>query len=265
MPVFKWCVLVAVSVGLAEACSSASPTSPAPVSMPAPQVQQPSETASIWVDDFDGPDLDSAIWNVENGRGTFGGAEQVFRPANVSTTNGILRLQARRESSGGRAYTSGAVTTRFKKTFGPEFRLEVRAQIPAFRGGWPAIWTREGAMPNPDVGVEIDLMESIGDGNVVYNTLHLWNAPAHQQILQCAPHGRAYATAMHTYAVEVKAGQIRWFIDDVQTCGPSNVVPSLPSHLIMNLSVGGSWPGPPDSASEFPQNFDIDYVRITPL
>lgn len=262
MPRLIRTVFVFVAGCTIAACSSTNPVTPTILSPPAttaPQLPAP----TVWVDEFDGLSLDGTVWNIENGSGTFGGDGQAFRPANVTVSDGMLRLQARRESSGGRDYTSGAVTTRFKKTFGPEFRLEVRARIPAFRGGWPAIWTREGQMPNPDIGVEIDVMESIGDGTVVYNTLHAWNAPAHQQVLQCAPHNEDYSAAMHTYAVEVRGGEVRWFIDDVQTCGPSTVTPVVSSYLILNLSVGGAWPGPPDPADMTPQNFDIDYVRVT--
>lgn len=238
---------------------------PVPEPVPDPPAPAPSGWVLTWADEFEGTALDPAVWNIENSTtNSYGGNLQAWRPANVTLANGVLRLTGRRESSGGRQYTSGAVNTRLKQTFGPEFRLEVRANIPAFRGGWPAIWTREGLMPNPDRGVEIDVMENIGDPNVVYQVQHTWNlnGSSHQQILSCAPYRQSFAGQMHVYAVEVVGGQTRWSIDGQPSCGPSNVTPQQASHLLLNLSIGGSWPGPPDGAATGPWHFDIDYVRV---
>src|SRR5690606_13351184 len=216
----------------------------------APAFAQSSQSWVLtWSDEFNGSGLDTSAWNVEDSTtSSYGGTEQAWRPANVTVSNGVLRLTGRRESAGNRQYTSGAVNTRGKRTFGPDFRLEVRANIPAFRGGWPAIWTREGTMPNPDVGVEIDVMENIGDPNVVYQVQHKWNLDGqpHQKAIECAPFRQSFAGQWHVYAVEVVGGRTTWYIDGVQTCGPSNAAPASASHLLLNLSIGGSWPGSPD-------------------
>jgi beta-glucanase (GH16 family) len=226
------------------------------------------EWVLVWSDEFNGSTLDPGSWNIESGTTwSYGSNLQYWSPANVVVEDGMLRLISKRESLGGKAYTSGAVTTKGKRTF-VEGRLEVRARLPKGQGLWPAIWTREADMPSPDNGAEIDLMEMLGnDPTRIYMTNHSWGTSAddghHTQHLQCQYSGSDFSAEFHTYAIEVDSGALRWFIDGVQQCGPTAVgLPSIPNHLLLNASIGGVWGGDPDATTVFPQYFDIDYVRL---
>src|SRR5690606_19276377 len=110
----------------------------------------------------------------------------------------------------------------------------------------------------------IDVMENIGDPNVVYQVQHKWNLDGqpHQKAIECAPFRQSFAGQWHVYAVEVVGGRTTWYIDGVQTCGPSNAAPASASHLLLNLAIGGSWPGGPDGSGAFPQHFECGYVRV---
>jgi len=250
-------------VGTAPPVVTPPPVVEPPVTPPPPPPVTPAPQGWVldWSDEFDGAAVDTSIWNVISGVGTYGGTQQTFNPANVTVNNGVLRLQARKEGSGSRPFTSGAVTSQNKRTFAPEFRLEIRASLPVFRGVWSMLWTREGTMPNPDVGVEIDVMENIGDSAVSYFTLHRWNGSSNQTVTQCAPYKPGY-TGMHTFAVEVVGGKATWFLDGVQVCGPANDAPRIASYLIMDLAIGGTWGGTADVNQAMPQNMDIDFVRV---
>ena len=219
-----------------------------------------------WADEFTGSAVDTSIWSVENSTSeSYGGNLQAWRPANVTVSGSNLTLQSRRESSGGKSYTSGAITTKNKKTFGPgDFRLEVSADLPVGQGVWPAIWMREGSMPNPDTGTEIDLMELLGqDPRRVYMTQHVWNQGTHvARPAACEATDQDYTTGFHTYMIEKVGGTLRWYIDGVVRCTSTTNAPVQPSYLLINTSIGGAWPGPPSASTPFPQNFVIDYVRL---
>lgn len=262
---------MAIAAGALVGCSSNGPTRPTPIPPPpagspgdpgGPPSGNPPPVGTVWIDEFDGDAIDTTSWNVEDSTTTrYGGTEQAWRPANVVVRDGQVHLISRRESAGGRQYTSGAINTRGKRTFRVPFRVEVRARIPFGRGIWPAIWIREG-QTNTAVIQEIDIMESIGDPFTVWMTNHTW-MPQHQQHASCTKTGEDMSAAMHTYAVEVTEDRIRWFIDGIELCSSTVGIPTDTNHLLINTSIGGSWPGPPDGSTPFPQTFSIDYVRIS--
>jgi beta-glucanase (GH16 family) len=219
----------------------------------------------VWSDEFSGSSIDTTYWNVESSSTSgYGGTLQYWTPQNVVLQNGLLRLISKQESMGGKQYTSGALTTKGKMTFSGDFRLEIRAKLPKGQGIWPAMWTREGQMPSPNNGAEMDLMEMLGNNpSLIYMTHHHWSGSSDTVEAQCSYSGPDYSADFHTYTLEIDSGALRWYIDGVQRCGPSTAgLPTQPSHLLLNTSIGGSWPGSPDGTTVFPQYFDIDYVRI---
>ncbi len=188
-----------------------------------------------------------------------------------------------------RNYTSARLRTKdlFEFTYG---RVEIRAQLPGGQGAWPALWMLPtdyvyGGWP---VSGEIDIMEAVNldtaAANEVHGTLH-YGMPWPQW----SSHGDAfegdldYTNAFHVYAMEWEADQIRWFVDGVhyqtQTSegwynylwsgqddgfGPANDRAPYDQdfHLLMNLAIGGDWPGAPDTGWEANREFLIDYVRV---
>jgi beta-glucanase (GH16 family) len=236
----------------------------------------------VWSDEFDGARLDYNKWAVEeNAHGGGNGEEQFFvdRPENVRVENGNLIIEARKErfeSSGQlRQYTSGRIRTKYRADW-KYGRVEVRAKLPTGRGLWPAIWM----LPTQDhyggwaASGEIDIMELIGhEPNTVHGTLHYgsqWPHNVHTGKPFVLASG-TFAGDFHVFALEWEQGVIRWSVDgalyQTQTewrsdGGPFPAPFDQPFYLILNVSVGGQWPGPPDAETVFPQRMLVDYIRV---
>ena len=236
----------------------------------------------VWSDEFDGTRLDYTKWAVEeNAHGGGNGEEQFFvdRPENVRVENGNLVLEARKEqfeSSGQlRQYTSGRIRTKHRADW-KYGRIEVRAKLPTGRGLWPAIWM----LPTQEhyggwaASGEIDIMELIGhEPNTVHGTLHYgskWPHNVHTGKPFVLSSG-TFADDFHVFALEWEQGAIRWSVDgalyQTQTewrtdGGPFPAPFDQPFYLILNVSVGGQWPGPPDAKTVFPQRMLVDYIRV---
>ena len=244
---------------------------PPPVVVP-PPAPAPTGWVQTWADEFDGTAIDTTRWNVTNSStSTYGGTDAYYRPQNVVVGGGTATLWARRESFSGKSYTSGAITSQNKWTVGPDdFRIEVRADLPTGAGVWPAIWTREGTMPSPDTGVEVDIVEFLGhEPTRIYEVQHVWQQGTHlRRPAYCdawAPNGQTWVSGFHTYGFEREGGTMRWLIDGEVRCTSTQDLPVKPSYLMINVSLGGAWPNitvPLSSSTPMPQAFVIDYVRL---
>jgi beta-glucanase (GH16 family) len=127
-------------------------------------------------------------------------------------------------------------------------------------GGWPS-------------GGEIDIMENIGkEPNIVHGTMH---GPGYSGANGIGgpfalPEGERFADGFHLFAVEWEPNVIRWYVDNqlYETNTPANLpegsewVYDHPFYLILNVAVGGGWPGYPDDTTVFPQTMKVDYVRV---
>jgi beta-glucanase (GH16 family) len=231
-----------------------------------------------WHDEFDGQSLDHGKWVEETGDPKNGNDEKQFytaRPENLRLVDGKLVIEARREDHGGMAYTSARIKTQglVERTYG---RYEARIKIPRGQGIWPAFW-----MLGADIGQvgwprsgEIDIMENIGkEPAIVHGTLHGpgysgANAFGQPQALDAGKGEGSFADDYHLYAVEWEPGEIRWYRDDIlyHTARPDSVkgdwVFEHPFFVILNLAVGGYWPGYPDATTVLPQQMLVDYVRV---
>ncbi|WP_296948035.1 glycoside hydrolase family 16 protein [uncultured Massilia sp.] len=259
--------VAALAVAVAVACAI-------PVPVRAADVPQPPGWALDWHDEFDGPLLDRAKWVPETGGHGWGNHERQYytdRPANVRVDGGMLVIEARREDYRGSRYTSARIKTAglVERTHG---RYEARIRIPRGQGIWPAFWllgTDPGKVGWPRLG-EIDIMENIGkEPDTVHGTVH---GPGYSgagafgrpQKLEAG----AYADDFHVYAVEWEPGEIRWYRDGIlyHTARPDTVpgdwVFEHPFFVILNLAVGGDWPGDPDATTVLPQRMLVDYVRV---
>jgi len=233
-----------------------------------------------WRDEFSDASLDLSKWSFVTGGNGFGNHEletYTGRPSNVYLDNGMLVIKALREEHTGadgisRPYTSGRLTTRgrFAQACG---RFEARIQIPYGQGIWPAFWMMgDGNAQWPDRG-EIDIMEHIGrEPETVHGTIHGPGYSGSHGIGApfSLPHGRKFADEFHVFAVEWEPQSIRWFVDDrlYQTTTPADLPPGTkwvydhPFYLLLNLAIGGDWPGNPDETTVFPQMMRVDYVRV---
>ncbi|MEM6853696.1 MAG: family 16 glycosylhydrolase [Planctomycetota bacterium] len=222
-----------------------------------------------WSDEFDGPAINTVDWDVLTRRDSFNDELQYYTPeqASIAQTDGrsVLRITATDEPLDGKLYRSARLESNYAQAYG---RFEVMARIPTTKGIWPAAWLlpRDVAWP---LGGEIDIMEHGGSRpNVVSSAYHWNNVPNFSQFVFSeyeAPSGQgAWAEEFHEYAVEWDARAIRYFVDGVNhfTVTPDMApISSTPMSVILNTAVGGFFDGNPDASTQFPNTFDVDYVR----
>lgn len=280
---------------------SAPPISNPPPNLPPPQtnvnidnptltvydnnVVSPGDTLTlVWSDEFDGAMLDPETWFFEMGDGTeygipgWGNNElEYYLPDNAQLDNGLLKIEAREESIGTFRYTSARINTRDRFAF-RYGRIEARMRLPGGQGLWPAFWML--AQDSPYGGWaasgEIDIVEAVNLGgsgsNVVYGTIHYGGEWPNNQFT-----GESYTVPtdaqndFHTYAVEWDADQIRWYVDDVMYAMQNNwsstggAFPApfdQPFYIILNVAVGGNFPGSPNANTVFPVTMEVDWVRV---
>jgi beta-glucanase (GH16 family) len=231
----------------------------------------------VWSDEFDGTNVDTTKWAFDLGDGGWGNSELEYytsRTNNARIEDGQLVIEARQESYSGSSYTSARLLTKGKWswTYG---RIEARIKIPRGQGLWPAFWmlgANIGTAGWPTCG-EIDIMENIGrEPTIVHGTAHGPGYSGGNGIggPYSLPGGAAFADDFHIYAVEWTTNQIKWFVDGHQyfMVAPANLpngttwVFTQPQFVLLNVAVGGSWPGNPDGTTTFPQRMTVDYVRV---
>lgn len=246
--------------------------------------EPPQEWSLVWQDEFEGDGLNSNNWNYEvNATGGGNNELQYYtdRGENSFVANGYLVLRAQRENfegpEGQRDFTSARINSRNKADF-RYGRFEIRARLPEGQGIWPAVWM----MPTDDIyggwaaSGEIDIMEAVNTGvngnNSVHGTLHYGGAWPNNTYS-----GAAYIPAtsvsdnFHIYALEWEENEFRWFVDGVHyqtqnTWSTQGVAYPAPFdqrfHFILNVAVGGNWPGNPSATTRFPQSMEVDYIRV---
>ncbi len=238
----------------------------------------------LWSDEFNGTagtKPSSAKWNYDLGGGGWGHNEwQVYtsdltHAQIISDTDAedskALRIRATKESNG--TYLSARLHSRNKMTAKYGY-IEARIRMPYGQGIWPAFWMLGTDFPTvgwPASG-EIDIMENIGkELSKVYGTLHGTGYSGGNGIsgYYTLPNGAQFKDAYHTFAIRWRPDAISWDVDGVVYM--TKTVANLPSgttwlfnkpfFVILNLAVGGNWPGYPDATTVFPQDYRIDYVR----
>lgn len=242
-----------------------------------------------WSDEFDGPAgtaPDSSKWGYDLGIGPqlngWGNNElQTYtnRAVNVSLDGeGHLVIKAIRENFTGadgfaRAYTSARLITKgkFEPTYG---RIEARIKVPFGQGLWPAFWmlgANHPAVVWPNCG-EIDVMEIIGhQTEKVHSTLHGPGFSGGDGLSDSftLPDGKQFTDDFHTFEVEWNPRDISFYVDGLhyhtrkspEFTGNRQWVFDHPFYLLLNVAVGGNWPGNPDATTVFPQTMMVDYVR----
>ena len=239
----------------------------------------------VWSDEFNGSNgsrPDPAKWITVTNDSGYGNNELEYytsRPVNVRDSNGVLMLTARREKYTGkdgqtRLYTSGRIESRdrFKLKYG---RIEARIKLPRGQGIWSAFWMLGSNFARvgwPDCG-EIDIMENVGfEPSKVHGSLHGPGYSGGHPLtgIYTLPGGRRFSDGYHVFALEWAPRAIRFYVDGVlyETQTPKDVpaghrwVFDHPFYIILNVAVGGFWPGNPDATTKFPQTMRVDYVRV---
>ncbi|MGC8668496.1 MAG: glycoside hydrolase family 16 protein [Chthonomonadales bacterium] len=213
-------------------------------------------------DEFNGDHLDTSKWidSYPDGVRTHSNNEQqYYAPDGYEVRGGLLRLRAEKRSMGGMPYTSGIVTTygKFSQMYG---WFEIRARFPKGKGFWPAFWLLPADKRWPP---EIDVLEILGhEPNKVYMTNHWRDAQGRHLSNGGAWVGPDFSQDFHTFAVDWSPDTIVWYVDGVERFRSSRGVPAMPMYVLVNLAVGGDWPGNPDASTPFPSTMDVDYVRV---
>jgi len=248
----------------------------------------------VWSDDFDEAALDTTKWRVEDSRFGHGNDElQCYTPANVELHDGSLVLEAERRTvncpNRPHGFTSGMVRGNLPIKMGA---VEIRAKMPTGAGMLPALWMlpverRYG--PDGKSG-EIDILEvNTTDPDVAHGTVH-WHYP--DCGWGCSRYGGDLRVDdpgldddFHTYRLEWTPGRIAWFVDGkgyyelgdraprqwasraVDPVAGSVDYPkpfdeNNPMYLIMNVAVGGKWPGTPPPSTRFPTSMQVDWVKV---
>jgi beta-glucanase (GH16 family) len=222
----------------------------------------------IWSDEFDGTELDDSKWTNDVGGWGWGNNElQYYTDGdNLLFSGSELSIEARDETFGSNSYTSAKIISKdkFEVQYG---KIEARIRVPMGQGLWPAFWMLGANFYEvgwPLCG-EIDIMEHVNNEMQIHGTMH-WDAGGY------ASYGGSTGTdpsEYHVYAIEWDASEIRWYLDgaeyhvaDIENGVNSTSEFHEPFYLILNLAVGGNWPGSPDGSTSFPAQLDIDYVRV---
>jgi len=247
----------------------------------------------VWSDDFDGAaggKPDPSKWRADPGTGPNNELEYYTDHRNAALDGaGHLVLEARKEATAGSScppdplsgsttcqYTSARMNTgaTFQFTYG---RVEARIKVPKGNGLWPAFWMMGAdfltGRPWPYNG-EIDIMEILGkDVKTAYSTVH---APAYNGgggigAPYTLPGNADFSDDFHTWVADWNSKGITYSLDGrtvltldkeqvEQTRGPW--IFDHPHYLILNLAVGGDWPGPTDASTPFPAKMLVDHVRV---
>ena len=237
----------------------------------------------VWGDEFDS--IDYSVWNVEVAGHGFGNNElqwysngdNIYVSYDNQAQSNVLVIEARQEQGGqcwwggSCGYTSGRLNTNGTKSF-KYGRLEARMKLPKTQGIWPAFWMLGDNFNSQGwpQGGEIDIMEHVGTNNITSGALHGPGYSGNTPITGHLDHATSIDQGYHVYAIEWDETGIRWFVDNINFYSVTKAevqrygeyVYDQPFWFLLNLAVGGNWPGDPDHANFTTQRMYVDYIRV---
>ena len=240
----------------------------------------------VFADEFNGTALDTQVWEYMIGNGQnyglagWGNNESQYYtslPSNINVSGGTLNIIARQQSYMGYNYTSARIRTinNLDFTYG---KVEASMKLPSTQGIWPAFWMLPTNSPYGGwaAGGEIDIMESVNIADTIHGTIHYGGQwPNNTLSGGTYSPGTDFSQGFHTYTMEWEPNTIRWYVDGnlyrslsrsnwFSSNAPGNDRAPFDNafHLLFNCAVGGNWPGYPNGSSTFPQQFQIDWVRV---
>jgi beta-glucanase (GH16 family) len=224
----------------------------------------------VWSDSFTNATINNANWTFENGNNNGWGNNELEyytnRIENATVKNGNLLIIARKENYMGSEYTSARMITKNKQQW-QYGKIEARIKLPQSQGIWPAFWTLGSNIDNvswPECG-EIDIMEHVNFDPKINGTMH-WNNGGHAY---WGGTTNCNVSNYHIYSIEWNVDSIVWKLDNV-TYHSGNIKNNInntnafhkPFFMILNIAVGGNWPGSPNASSVFPDTMFVDYINV---
>ncbi|UBU13775.1 glycoside hydrolase family 16 protein [Nonomuraea gerenzanensis] len=269
-------LVLTFSLAVAATLYAVSPPEPAAVPAERTPEQVPAGWRLVWADEFDGPagPPDPAKWNLVDDHLGYNNELEYYTPRNAAVDGrGRLVITARSDDAGAYdcsprvcAATSARLFTagKFVQRYG---RIEARIKLPEGQGMWPAFWARRS--PQGSGRGEIDIMEHLGrEPDTVHGSLHGEQGYDEQNTYRL-PGGARFADDFHVFAADWYPDRISFLVDGqiYATEHKADAPPGgwdfdVPYYLLLNLAVGGDWPGPPDATTRFPQQLIVDHVRV---
>ncbi|MCX6928016.1 MAG: glycoside hydrolase family 16 protein [Verrucomicrobia bacterium] len=214
-------------------------------------------------DEFEGTALDLQKWNPKDPWGRERNNElQAYVTNAFEVKDGMLKVRAEKQdafySGKQRVYTSGMMSTyrKFSQRYG---RFEIRCRVPRGKGMWPAFWLLPEPLAWPP---EIDVLEVLGhEPNKLYCTHHFQDEQRKHKSDGGSWTGPDFSADFHEFAVEWSPQRIVWFVDGEEHFRSEKSIPHGKMYMLVNLAVGGDWPGAPDDKTRFPAALEVDYVR----
>jgi beta-glucanase (GH16 family) len=221
----------------------------------------------VWSDEFNGTALDQSNWNYNIGGHGWGNNEkEYYTDKNATIENGNLVITGKSETIDSNAYTSSRITTKGKREF-QYGKVEARIKIPVGLGLWPAFWMLGANIDQvnwPHCG-EVDIMEHINADSIFYGTLHWVN----NEKVSAGNQMKAAPEDYHVFAIEWTADSINWLLDGTKyhSVEIKNNVNSTeefhkPFFILLNLAIGGDWPGQTIDQNKIPAQMLVDYIRV---
>lgn len=225
----------------------------------------------VWADEFNGKGLpDSTKWGYEDGYIRNNELQYYTRSTNnVRQYKGNLEITVCKEPMKGFEYTSASVISQTKGDF-KYGKIEGRFKIPSGKGLWACFWTLGSNFPKtewPSCG-EIDIFEHINSETIIHGTAH-WADESGKHVGKGANFYNIDVTKWHTYSIVWTPTTIKWYVDKFQyheiyidDVKNSTEEYHKPHYILINLPIGGGWPGSPDATTVLPATMYCDYIRV---
>jgi beta-glucanase (GH16 family) len=224
----------------------------------------------VWNDEFSGSSINTENWGYDLGGGGWGNNEwQVYTSSSENSfiSNDKLNIRATKLYN---SYNSARLLSKGKKEF-TYGRIDIRARMPYGQGIWPALWMLGGNISQvgwPRCG-EIDIMEYLGhEQSKTHGTIHYYeNGHRYKGSSYSLSGNQSFHDDFHVFTIVWQENSVRWYVDYnlfYEVDDKLVVFDSfrLPHFFIMNVAVGGNWPGYPDETTVFPQIMEVDYIRV---
>lgn len=231
-----------------------------------------------WLEEFEENRINRSAWSFDVGGWGWGNKELEYhadRRKNARIENNKLIIEAHEENYKNRNYTSARIKTQGNR-YWTHGKIEARIKLPYGQGIWPAFWMLGESFADvgwPACG-EIDVMEMVGGGegrdDTVYGTIHYQTADGIYNHVgdSTSLSSGIFADAYHVFGIEWTAEKIIWYLDGEQYFSTSISAEDMSEFhedffIILNVAVGGNWPGAPNEETEFPQRMYVDWVRVS--